>query len=233
MALFDAEFRQIKTVAKEVFDVTGAGDTVIAAIACFLSRGESLEYAAQMANSAAAVVVSKIGSATASIDEIEEYRHSLNKSKASMKIKNLEQAGAIAKRARERGQCVVFTNGCFDLLHIGHIRYLEEAKSYGDILIVGLNSDTSIRRLKGEGRPVNTEEDRALILGALESVDYVVLFTDDTPYELIKTVEPDILVKGGDYAGKEVVGSDIAKELRLVQFIEGRSSSRIIERIKG
>jgi D-beta-D-heptose 7-phosphate kinase/D-beta-D-heptose 1-phosphate adenosyltransferase len=112
------------------------------------------------------------------------------------------------------------------------VKYLEEAKSYGDVLILGLNSDASVRRLKGEKRPVNTQEDRAYILAALEAVDYVVIFDDDTPYELIKAVQPHILVKGGDYEGKEVVGQDIADELRLVQFVDGKSTTKIIERIQ-
>ena len=115
---------------------------------------------------------------------------------------------------------------------MGHVKYLEEAKSYGDILILGLNSDESVRRLKGPTRPVNTEEDRAYILASLEAVDYVVKFYDDTPYALIKAVQPHILVKGGDYEGKEVVGQDIADELRLVQFVDGKSTTRTIEKIK-
>jgi D-beta-D-heptose 7-phosphate kinase/D-beta-D-heptose 1-phosphate adenosyltransferase len=125
---------------------------------------------------------------------------------------------------------IVFTNGCFDILHAGHVKYLEEAKSYGDVLVLGLNSDASVKRLKGESRPINSVEDRAAVLAGLESIDFVVEFTDDTPYELIKAVKPDILVKGGDYEGKEVVGSDIAKETRLVQFVDGKSTTRIIER---
>ena len=127
---------------------------------------------------------------------------------------------------------MVFSNGCFDILHVGHVKYLEEAKSYGDVLILGLNSDESVRRLKGESRPVNTEDDRAYILASLEAVDYVVKFYDDTPYDLIKAVEPHILVKGGDYAGKDVVGQDIADELRLVEFVDGKSTTKIIERIQ-
>ncbi|PTB86618.1 D-glycero-beta-D-manno-heptose 1-phosphate adenylyltransferase, partial [cyanobacterium G8-9] len=138
----------------------------------------------------------------------------------------------LSAELKKRGKKVVFTNGCFDILHVGHVKYLEEAKSYGDVLILGLNSDESVRRLKGENRPVNTEDDRAYILASLEAVDYVVKFYDDTPYELIKAVKPHILVKGGDYAGKDVVGQDIADELRLVEFVDGKSTTKIIERIQ-
>ena len=126
---------------------------------------------------------------------------------------------------------VVFTNGCFDILHRGHVSYLNRAKSFGDTLILGLNSDDSVRRLKGKTRPINSEDDRAFVLAGLESVDYVVHFEDDTPYELIKLVQPDILVKGADYEGKNVVGSDIAKELKLVTFIDGKSTTKTIEKI--
>ena len=127
---------------------------------------------------------------------------------------------------------IVFTNGCFDLLHAGHISYLEKAKNFGDILILGLNSDRSVTSLKGKGRPIYLQDDRAYILAALEVVDYVVIFDEDTPYELIKSIEPHILVKGGDYRGKEVVGQDIADELKLVEFVDGKSSTKIIEKIK-
>ena len=125
-----------------------------------------------------------------------------------------------------------FTCGAFDLLHAGHIRYLEKAKNFGDTLILGLNSDRSVTSLKGMGRPINLEADRAYIMAALEVVDYVVIFDEDTPYELIKSIEPHILVKGGDYEGKEVVGQDIADELKLVEFVHGKSSTNTIEKIK-
>ena len=133
---------------------------------------------------------------------------------------------------RKKDTNIVFTNGCFDLLHKGHLDLLSKASTYGDILIVGLNSDSSVRKLKGPSRPVNTEDDRAYILAALESVDYVVLFENDTPYELIKTISPHTLVKGGDYEGKDVIGQELVEELRLVEFVEGRSTTRTIQRIK-
>ena len=127
---------------------------------------------------------------------------------------------------------IVFTNGCFDLLHAGHVRYLEAAKSSGDVLILGLNSDRSVKALKGSGRPINLEMDRAYILAALEAVDYVVIFDEDTPYNLIKAIKPITLVKGGDYKDKEVAGQDIVDELKLVQFVDEKSTSQTIKKIQ-
>ena len=124
------------------------------------------------------------------------------------------------------------TNGCFDILHVGHVKYLEKAKRYGDVLILGLNSDDSTHRLKGKNRPINTQDDRAYILASLEVVDYVVIFNEDTPLNLIKLIRPDVLVKGGDYEGKVVVGQDIAKELKIVQFIDAKSTSKTIKKIR-
>jgi len=232
IAIFEEEMQIMPTVSREVYDVTGAGDTVLASLGVALSSGLNITQACEFANKAAAVVVAKVGSATATLNEIEEYEHSLNKGQAESKIKNFKQIARISKRLKAQGRKLVFTNGCFDILHVGHAKYLEEAKSYGDVLILGLNSDESVSRLKGPTRPVNSEEDRAYILAALEAVDYVVKFYDDTPYELIKTVQPHILVKGGDYAGKEIVGQDIADELRLVNFVEGKSTTQTIEKIK-
>jgi D-beta-D-heptose 7-phosphate kinase/D-beta-D-heptose 1-phosphate adenosyltransferase len=148
-----------------------------------------------------------------------------------MHIKTKEEIYALSDRLKKEGKKVVFTNGCFDILHVGHVKYLQEAKSYGDVLIVGLNSDSSVRELKGPTRPVNSEADRAYILAALESVDFVVLFSEETPHDLIKNIAPDILVKGGDYEGKVVVGAEFAKELRLVQFVDGKSTTATIARI--
>ena len=232
IGIFQDDMKIIPTVTREVYDVTGAGDTVLASLGVALSSGLSIEEACEFANKAAAVVVAKVGSATATLNEIEEYEHSLNKGKTESKIKDLTQITRISKRLRLQERKIVFTNGCFDILHVGHTKYLEEAKSYGDILILGLNSDESVQRLKGPSRPVNSEDDRAYILASLEAVDYVVKFYDDTPYELIKAVKPHILVKGGDYEGKSVVGEDIAEELRLVNFVEGKSTTSTIKKIK-
>ncbi len=231
IAIHDQTMRRFPTVAKEVFDVTGAGDTVIASLSFALSSGLPIDEAAPFANHAAAVVVGKIGSATVTLDEIDTYESSLHQSDSDQHIKTQSEIVAIAERLKHEGKRVVFTNGCFDILHVGHVKYLQEAKSYGDVLILGLNSDSSVRALKGPTRPVNSETDRAYILAALESVDYVVIFSDETPHDLIKSIRPDILVKGGDYEGKTVVGAEFAKELRLVQFVDGKSTTATIERI--
>lgn len=231
IAIYDETMRRYPTVAKEVFDVTGAGDTVIASLSFALSCGLSIDEAAPFANHAAAVVVGKIGSATVTLEEIETYESSLHQSSSDTHIKSQTEIVAIAQRFKNEGKRVVFTNGCFDILHVGHVKYLQEAKSYGEVLIVGLNSDSSVRELKGPTRPVNVQNDRAYILAALESVDYVVMFSDETPYGLIKSIAPDILVKGGDYEGKSVVGAEFSGELRLVQFVDGKSTTATIARI--
>ena len=220
------------TVAREVYDVTGAGDTVIASIAFALGNDLNIEEAISFANLAAGVVVGKIGSATATLDEIYEYESSLHKSSSTSHIKTFQEIEKLAYKFHELGKKVVFTNGCFDILHAGHVKYLEVAKSYGDVLIVGVNADSSVRKLKGPTRPINNQDDRAYILASLESVDYVVIFEEETPYELIKLVKPHTLVKGGDYEGKDVVGQDIANELKLVQFVDGKSTTNTIKRIQ-
>ena len=133
---------------------------------------------------------------------------------------------------KSQGSKVVFTNGCFDILHFGHISYLSKARELGDLLIIGLNSDDSIKRLKGANRPINSQSDRTALLCALECVDFVLIFNEDTPLNLISQIKPDILVKGADYVGKEIVGSEFAKEVRLIDFVEGRSTSATIEKIK-
>jgi len=230
MAIFDDEVTKVPTVAREVFDVTGAGDTVLASFGYALSCGLDIKQSALFATSAAAVVVGKLGSATVSLDEIDMYNHSLRSGKSDSKIKTKEEIVELLKNFR--GKKIVFTNGCFDILHVGHVKYLETAKSFGDMLIVGLNSDASVRKLKGDSRPINISFDRAYVLSALESVSFVVEFGEDTPYELISEIRPDVLVKGGDYKGKEVVGSDIAKELRLVDFVDGKSTTKIIEKVR-
>ena len=232
VAIYDDKLRTHPTVAREVFDVTGAGDTVLASLGFALACGYKIDDAVKFSNLAAGVVVGKIGSATATLNEIIEYESSLNKSSSDAHIKTLDEITALSTELKIRGKKIVFTNGCFDILHAGHVRYLETAKSYGDVLILGLNSDRSVSALKGENRPINLELDRAYILAALEAVDYVVVFDEDTPYELMKAVQPHILVKGGDYEGKEVVGQDIADELKLVQFVDGKSTTKTIEKIQ-
>ena len=232
VAIYDDELRTHPTVAREVFDVTGAGDTVLASLGFALTQNITIDEAVKFSNLAAGVVVGKIGSATATLNEIIEYESSLNKSTSDGHIKTWDEISAITQELKHKNKNIVFTNGCFDILHAGHVRYLETAKSFGDVLIVGLNSDQSVRTLKGESRPINIEQDRAYILAALEAVDYVVIFEQDTPYDLIKLIKPHTLVKGGDYEGKSVVGQDIANELKLVQFVEGKSTTKTIEKIQ-
>ncbi|MFV7791034.1 D-glycero-beta-D-manno-heptose-7-phosphate kinase [Aliarcobacter lanthieri] len=232
IAIFDDNLTIKPTVAREVYDVTGAGDTVIASIAFALGNDLSIDEAVSFANLSAGIVVGKIGSATATLDEIYEYEYSLHKSNSTSHIKTFKEIEELSIKLHNQGKKIVFTNGCFDILHVGHVKYLEEAKSYGDVLILGLNADSSVRKLKGEKRPINTQEDRAYILASLESVDYVVIFEEETPYELIKLIKPHTLVKGGDYEGKEVVGQDIADELKLVQFVDGKSTTNTIKRIQ-
>ena len=230
MALFGEDFFQIPTIAKEVYDVTGAGDTVLAALGHYLKENKDIKKAMNFANAAAAVVVGKLGSATATVTEIKEYEKKFES--VDYKIISFNEAKKLAENLKKENKKIVFTNGCFDILHIGHVKYLQKAKTLGDILIVGVNSNKSVKRLKGNNRPVNDEYDRAYLLSSLEVVDYVVIFEEDTPYELIKKIKPDILVKGKDYEGKEVVGSDIAKEVKLIEFINGKSTTNIINKIK-
>ena len=232
VAIFDNELRIHPTVAREVFDVTGAGDTILASLGFALSCNKDIDEAIKFANLASGVVVGKIGSATATLNEIIEYESSLNKSTSDEHIKTWDEISSIISELKNNDKKIVFTNGCFDILHIGHVKYLEKAKNFGDILILGLNSDDSTHRLKGKNRPINTQDDRAYILASLEVVNYVVIFNEDTPLDLIKLIKPDVLVKGGDYEGKEVVGQDIAKELKLVQFIDAKSTSKTIKKIR-
>lgn len=226
--LCDGRLVKSPTIAKEVYDVTGAGDTVIAALAFGLSNGLDIFQASDFANAAAAVVIGKIGSATASLSEIISFLH--NGAYADSKIITRSDVQALLPALSEKK--IVFTNGCFDILHAGHVSYLQKARELGDLLIVGLNSDESLRRLKGSSRPIITQDDRATVLAALECVDFVIIFEEDTPYELVKLIAPSILVKGADYRDKEVVGSEFAKEVKLIEFVQGRSSTSIIEKIR-
>lgn len=224
----------IPTVAREVFDVTGAGDTVISVLSLGLACGLKLPEAAWVANVAAGIAVGKLGTSVVLPQEIvAEVGHS--QKDADAKIKNLDVLAHLVAGERARGKQVVFTNGCFDLLHVGHVKYLQKARQFGDLLVVGLNSDASVRRLKGERRPLIEESERAHILAALDCIDFVVLFDEDTPVRVIEAVQPDVLVKGGDYSLDQVVGREIVEarggRVELVQFVDGRSTSRIIEKI--
>ena len=225
---------RIPTRAKEVYDVTGAGDTVIAALGFALSSGYNIIMAAEFANAAAAVVVGKVGSAVATHNEIVEYLHTQTANmQQHIESKIITQDSLPNVLKSLKGSKIVFTNGCFDILHRGHLTYLNHARELGDVLIVGLNDDSSIKALKGKSRPINILQERAFMLAGLECVSYVVSFSENTPLNLIKKILPDVLVKGGDYRGKEVVGSEFAKEVVLIDFVEGYSSSQIIENIKG
>lgn len=236
MSLFRSELPavHIPTVAREVYDVTGAGDTVISVLSLGLACGLQLPEAAWVANVAAGIAVGKLGTSVVLPQEIvAEVGHS--QKDADAKIKNLDVLAHLVAGERARGKRVVFTNGCFDLLHVGHVKYLQKARQFGDLLVVGLNSDASVRRLKGERRPLIEESERAHILAALDCIDYVVLFDEDTPVRVIEAVQPDVLVKGGDYSLDQVVGREIVEarggRVELVQFVDGRSTSRIIEKI--
>jgi D-beta-D-heptose 7-phosphate kinase/D-beta-D-heptose 1-phosphate adenosyltransferase len=210
------------TKAKEIFDVTGAGDTVLSSLAFGLGSGETLSNSIELSNSATAVVIGKVGTATVTLNELLETQ--------KKRIHSWKEISEVVTKAKREHKRVVFTNGCFDILHIGHVKYLEEAKSFGDILIVGINSDASVRRLKGDNRPINVEEERAYLISSLDVVDFVTIFPEDTPYELISEIRPHTLVKGGDYKGKEVVGSDLVDEVKLVSFVKDRSTTKIIEK---
>ncbi len=236
MSLFPAEGPavHIPTVAREVFDVTGAGDTVISVLSLGLACGLPLADAAWVANVAAGIAVGKLGTSTVTPQEIvAEVGHGLKDSDS--KIKNLDVLAHLIARERSRGKQVVFTNGCFDLLHVGHVKYLQKARTLGDLLVVGLNSDASVKRLKGELRPLIEESERAHILAALDCIDYLVIFDEDTPLKVIEALAPNVLVKGGDYSVDEVVGRESVEasggRVELVQFVDGRSTSRIIEKI--
>ena len=197
-----------------------------------MSCQENIDEAVKFANLASGVVVGKIGSATATMNEIIEYESSLNKSSSDEHIKTWDEISFIVNELKNKDKKIVFTNGCFDILHVGHVKYLEKAKEFGDVLILGLNSDGSVKKLKGNTRPINNQDDRSYILASLEVVDYVVIFDNDTPLNLINLIKPDVLVKGGDYKDMAVVGQNIAKELKIVKLIEGRGTSNTIERIK-
>jgi len=230
MTFFDGirEIYHIPTEAKEVFDVSGAGDTVVAVISLGLANQIPLIDNVMLANKAAGVVVGKIGTAPITLTELENAFYS-EKKKIFHKAKEIIPKIEILKREEKR---IVFTNGCFDIIHRGHITYLQKAKALGDVLIVGLNSDESVRKLKGEDRPINNQEDRALMLSSLEFIDYVVIFDEETPYKLIKEIKPDILVKGGDYKIEDIIGREFAKETVVFPFVEGYSTTSIISRIK-
>jgi D-beta-D-heptose 7-phosphate kinase/D-beta-D-heptose 1-phosphate adenosyltransferase len=237
MLLLEADMEPVflSTQAREVFDVTGAGDTVIATFAGAIASGQDLAAAASLANIAAGLVVRKIGAAAVTPGEISASLH--RSGQGGRGLMGSEELNAAVKEARQRGERIVMTNGCFDVLHAGHVAYLEEAKNLGDRLIVAVNDDDSVRRLKGETRPINQLQDRLLVLAGLAAVDWVVPFSTDTPANLIASVLPDVLVKGGDYRAEDIVGAkDVLSnggEVRVLPFRDGHSSSRIIDKLRG
>jgi D-beta-D-heptose 7-phosphate kinase/D-beta-D-heptose 1-phosphate adenosyltransferase len=235
LAVRGAPVRHFSRPAPEVFDTAGAGDTVLAVLGVALAAGARLDDAVELALIASHVVVRKAGVAVATPDEVLEDELAAHRSPLEHKIATPERMSAEAERWRARGLRVGFTNGCFDILHPGHIAYLSQAKSWCDRLIVGLNSDASIRALKGPGRPVNPLEARALVLAALSVVDLVASFDEPTPIELIKAARPDLLVKGADYSLDGVVGrSEVESwggEVRLAAFVEGHSTTSTLQRM--
>lgn len=234
MTLVNKEGTQdFKAEAKDVYDVSGAGDTVVGTIAAFLAKGTELCEAIKIANIAAGIAVGKMGTYAVTLVDIKNALH--NKSK--QKLISEENIVDLTDVWKKQNRKIVFTNGCFDIIHAGHISLLKQAKQFGDILIVGLNSDTSVKNIKGETRPVNNETDRAEVLCAFEFVDAVTIFNEDTPLELIGKILPDVLVKGADYTPQTVVGADIVSKnggkVELVKLVEGKSSSNILNSLLG
>ncbi len=224
--------------AREVFDVSGAGDTVIAALALAHAAGRTLAQSMRIANAAAGVVVSKLGTATATIAEV---LHELDAGdddapRAHSRLQTVDRAVALVAAWRDQGLLVGFTNGCFDILHAGHVALLAQARAACDRLVVAINTDASVGRLKGPGRPVNNLESRASVLAALRDVDCVVAFDDPTPLALIETLAPDVLVKGSDYTRETVVGADVVEarggRVVLAELVAGQSTTAIIARAK-
>ncbi len=236
MSLFRKESAAVHlpTEAREVFDVSGAGDTVVAALAAAMAAEVAIEDAAKLANLAAGIVVGKLGTSTVSPDEILAAA-TRNIDRHDNKILPRKELACLLEPLRRSGKNIVFTNGCFDLLHAGHVKYLQQARALGDLLVLGLNSDASIRRLKGPKRPLLDELERAQILAALDCIDYLTVFDEDTPLELLQQLQPQILVKGGDYAAEEVVGKDLVESyggrVELIQFVDGKSTTNIIDKV--
>ncbi len=241
MCLIDAQnnIHNIESTAQEVFDVSGAGDTVIATLAMGIALKLPFQDATELANIAAGIVVGKLGTQPITKQELEKSTQIANQSKINHLLSHKNTTFDAAKNQinlwKSKAEKIIFTNGCFDILHPGHIHLLKEASSLGKRLIVGLNSDNSVKRLKGKTRPVLSEIDRSSVLSALECVDLVIIFKEDTPVKLIEKIKPDVLVKGTDYTISEIVGGDYVKsyggELHLVPVLPGYSTSDIINKI--
>lgn len=236
LVMKDLPAAHFHATAREVYDVSGAGDTVVATMALSLAGGVSPEDSAALANIAGSIVVGKIGTAAVTYqDMIKELQHDQSRV-SEEKILTLAQASETAERWRKLGLRVGFTNGCFDLLHPGHLSLIRQAREACDRLIVGMNSDTSVKRLKGESRPVQNENARAAVLASLADVDDVVIFAEDTPLELIKAIRPAVLVKGADYTVDKVVGADLVQswggQIVLANLVDGQSTTATIARLK-
>ena len=225
----------LHTQAREVFDVTGAGDTVVVSLATALAAGKSLEEACAIANSAAGVVVAKLGTSTVSPQELAQALHEHSSTEQAVGVMSEAELKTAVMAARRRGEKIVMTNGCFDILHAGHVSYLKAAHKLGDRLIVAVNTDASVRRLKGEKRPIVPEDQRMAVLAGLDSVDWVVPFTEDTPQRVIAAILPDLLVKGGDYQPQDIAGyAEVTAnggEVRVLHFEDGCSTSNIVKTI--
>ncbi len=235
--LSDAGTYRSPARAREVFDVSGAGDTVIATMAASLAAGLHVETAVELANLAAGIVVGKVGTVPIAHHELTALLTPSKGISDAEKILSRDQVAARVREWRAAGETVVFTNGCFDLLHVGHVTLLEDCRHFGSKVVLGLNSDSSVRRLKGPTRPVVNEADRARVTAALGAVDAVTLFEEDTPMELIRTLQPDVLVKGGDYTVDTVVGHELVLagggRVEIVPTVEGFSTTGIVRRLTG
>ena len=230
----DKPVYHLPTQAKEVFDVTGAGDTVIATLAASLAAGQSLEESCFLANAAAGVVVGKLGTST--VSQVELSNAIRARTDDGFGVMTEETLKEEIRKARLRGEKIVMTNGCFDILHAGHVSYLANARKLGDRLVVAVNSDASVKQLKGPSRPINPLMQRMIVLGALDSVDWVVPFEEETPQRLIASILPDVLVKGGDYKPEDIAGGKEVIEaggiVKVLNFEDGCSTTNIIDKIK-
>jgi D-beta-D-heptose 7-phosphate kinase/D-beta-D-heptose 1-phosphate adenosyltransferase len=235
----EGEPLHLPALAREVFDVTGAGDTVISAMAAGLASEDSLENSTRLANVAAGLVVGKVGTATVTREELEgalsQHTGDATDGLPSIGVVTEDEALIAVASMKAEGKRVVMTNGCFDLLHPGHVSYLSQAAELADVLIVAVNDDASVARLKGPDRPINGIESRMSVLAGLRAVSYVVPFSEDTPARLISAISPDVLVKGGDYAVADIAGHEhvlaSGGDVVILDFVEGFSTTATIERM--
>jgi D-beta-D-heptose 7-phosphate kinase/D-beta-D-heptose 1-phosphate adenosyltransferase len=231
----DAHAYSLPAQAKDVFDVTGAGDTVIAVMALSVTLAMELNDAMYLANLAGGIVVGKLGTSTVSIQELTRAMHGDRDSRYG--IVSEDELSQILLGSKAHGERVIMTNGCFDLLHAGHVTYLQQAKALGDRLVVAVNSDASVRQLKGETRPINGLQERMTVLAALACVDWVVSFEEETPERLYCRLLPDVIVKGGDYSPEQVAGGECViragGEVKILQFVDGQSTTAMIKKARG